>query len=555
MSKKLTSIVFALVMVLSVMTVGITIGHAQDMGGDLSDTIHWELDGNGVLTISGSGDIPYMMTSDGHPWNMFSVNKIVIGEGITRIGAGCFSIYNQSLDEFGLTYSDLYNGVTISSLSLPSSLVEIDESAFRGCSFVCDVVFPSAVRFIGRSAFVCDRYYFERYRTPYSSQNSLLLNEGLLTIEEDAFRGCGFSYIYLPSSLSSIGDGVFRGCRYANVYCAENDYNKNYLLNEGYVLSDNNSYSPEWCIYFVAEDDEGSPISYQAFNSNFVNIGTGYQEGYYISSYAGYGNTNMVFSAISDDCLQIKCNIYDQDMFFANGAGFGINNSNSRDVVSNILSESGEHSFKIANAESWEAGNTSEYIHNLELFYASYKGFANSALLNKNWTKSNRENANCIVAVGVFPGFEKLVNDILVSGNRARTKVVLTTDTANLKVTVPTVLPVNVDSNNNVTVADNAQISNLSNGSVDVTNAEIQTDEWSVVGFNTDFTKVPVDTKQYGFKLNGDDVSDGVNTSVFNTINGNDHIGLSYDANVAIQSQSITNEDIGRIVFTVAWHK
>lgn len=146
-------------------------------------------------------------------------------------------------------------------------------------------------------------------------------------------------------------------------------------------------------------------------------------------------------------------------------------------------------------------------------------------------------------------------SEITKSGNDGTSIVTLDYSTANLKVTVPTVLPVNVDSNNSVTVADNAQISNLSNGSVDVTNAEIQTDEWSVVGFDTDFTKVPVDTKQYGFKLNGDDVSDGVNTSVFNTINGNNHIGLSYDANVAIQSQPITNEDIGRIVFTVAWHK
>ena len=141
------------------------------------------------------------------------------------------------------------------------------------------------------------------------------------------------------------------------------------------------------------------------------------------------------------------------------------------------------------------------------------------------------------------------------SGDSRTSKILLTMETSNLRVTVPTVLPVSVDSDNNVTVADNAQISNLSNGQVDVTNAEIQTDEWSVVGFNTDFTKVPVNTKQYGFKLNGDDVSDGINASVFNTINGDDSIDLSYDANVAIQSQPITNEDIGRIVFTVAWHK
>ena len=180
--------------------------------------------------------------------------------------------------------------------------------------------------------------------------------------------------------------------------------------------------------------------------------------------------------------------------------------------------------------------------------YFLYMENGTSSVRNTSLFYENTDNAH-MVEILYAP------NDIKVSANNGRSKVALTTDTANLRVTVPTVLPVNVDSNNNVTVADNAQISNLSNGSVDVTNAEIQTDEWSVVGFNTDFTKVPVDTKQYGFKLNGDDVSDGVNTSVFNTINGNNHIGLLYDANVAVQSQPITNEDIGRIVFTVAWHK
>ena len=182
-----------------------------------------------------------------------------------------------------------------------------------------------------------------------------------------------------------------------------------------------------------------------------------------------------------------------------------------------------------------------------------YEAYVNAPAEYKRGTINERERSAFMLNT---PESETSgVNYITQSGSSEQSIVTLDYNTANLKVTVPTVLPVNVDSNNNVTVADNAQISNLSNGSVDVTNAEIQTDEWSVVGFDTDFTKVPVDTKQYGFKLNGDDVSDGVNTSVFNTINGNNHIGLSYDANVAIQSQPITNEDIGRIVFTVAWHK
>lgn len=66
---------------------------------------------------------------------------------------------------------------------------------------------------------------------------------------------------------------------------------------------------------------------------------------------------------------------------------------------------------------------------------------------------------------------------------------------------------------------------------------------------------MPVDTKQYGFKLYNDDASDGIDDNIFSTINGGESLLLSYDGNVAIQSEAKTAEEIGNIVFTVAWHK
>ena len=155
-----------------------------------------------------------------------------------------------------------------------------------------------------------------------------------------------------------------------------------------------------------------------------------------------------------------------------------------------------------------------------------------------------------------FADVPLIVTDgIIESGGSKDAIVTLTTDTANLKVTVPTVLPVTVDSDNNVTVADNAQIVNLSRGQVDVTAAEMQTDVWSIVDFNTDFKQVPVDTKQYGFKVRNDDVYDGISTTSFETMDGGSAQDLPYDANVAIQSNATSDEEIGRIIFTVAWHK
>ena len=144
--------------------------------------------------------------------------------------------------------------------------------------------------------------------------------------------------------------------------------------------------------------------------------------------------------------------------------------------------------------------------------------------------------------------------DVNQSGGSGDSKVTLDINSRNLKVTVPSVLPIWVDSDNNVTVATNAKIQNRSDGPVDVTDVSVEADNnWSLVDFNTDFTKVPVDTKQYGMTMYNDDVIDGVNLSLFDRINGSDEIAVQYNGNVAIQSSNINKLDIGHVVFTVAW--
>ena len=144
--------------------------------------------------------------------------------------------------------------------------------------------------------------------------------------------------------------------------------------------------------------------------------------------------------------------------------------------------------------------------------------------------------------------------DINQSGGSGDSKVTLDIGSRSLKVTVPSVLPIWVDSDNNVTVATNAKIQNRSEGPVDVTDVSVEADNnWSLVNFNTDFSKVPVDTKQYGMTMYNDDVIDGVDLSLFDRINGSDEIAVVYDGNVAIQSSDINKLDIGHVVFTVAW--
>ncbi|WP_298527822.1 leucine-rich repeat protein [uncultured Ruminococcus sp.] len=88
----------------------------------------WELDENGVLTISGTG------TMTDNSWietlgssNIALIKKVVIAEGITGIGESYFH---------GVHFSDL------SSLDLPKSLNVIEKDAFNNCFGLTELVIP-----------------------------------------------------------------------------------------------------------------------------------------------------------------------------------------------------------------------------------------------------------------------------------------------------------------------------------------------------------------------------------------------------------------------------
>lgn len=161
--------------------------------------------------------------------------------------------------------------------------------------------------------------------------------------------------------------------------------------------------------------------------------------------------------------------------------------------------------------------------------------------------------------------------EITTPGGSDTTRVELTygTDTdndgvvdqgANFRVTVPTVIPYAVDSDGNVTVADNLEIQNLSNGQVDVTAVHANTvNGWEIVANGTDFTKVPVDSKQFTMTLNGDNFGAGTSVdltlgSAWTTIDGNDSLPLPYAGDFAVQSEAIDAGQIANVIFTCAWH-
>ena len=131
----------------------------ESAGGQLTDDITWSLDMSGTLTLTGEGDTGDPVYVSDIPWAKYGeeIKKVVIGEGITRVGYAWFA----------------YTGTT--QLELPEGLRHIGSCAFMGCDGITSVTLP----------------------------------ESLETIGDGAFMGTGIASVDIPAAVESIGQGAF----------------------------------------------------------------------------------------------------------------------------------------------------------------------------------------------------------------------------------------------------------------------------------------------------------------------------------------------------------
>ena len=109
MRKRLLSFVLAVLMITSLLPATALAANIVD-SGTCGAEVTWTLDSDGVLTISGSGDM-HDYGSSGAPWHG-RVKSAVIAEGVTSIGEKAF-LYCTSL----------------TSVTIPDSVTSIGDSA------------------------------------------------------------------------------------------------------------------------------------------------------------------------------------------------------------------------------------------------------------------------------------------------------------------------------------------------------------------------------------------------------------------------------------------
>ena len=190
MKKRLLSFVLAVLMIASLLPATALAAGIVDSGicgaeGDGSN-LTWTLDSDGVLTISGSGDMHgYDYGSSGAPWDDSRVKSAVIAEGVTSIGSYAFD-----------------DCKSLTSVTIPDSVTSIDQYAFYKCEFLTSVTIPGSVTSIGVGAFAYCK-----------SLTSVTIPNSVTSINYEAFRSCeSLTSVTIPDSVTSIDMSAFYGC-------------------------------------------------------------------------------------------------------------------------------------------------------------------------------------------------------------------------------------------------------------------------------------------------------------------------------------------------------
>ena len=207
--------------------------HCSTASGTCGYNLTWDLSCEGVLTISGTGEMenydnPYnnfdYTVYSIAPWREYNnlITSVIIKDGVTSIGSYAFESCQN------VTYVEIPEGVD-----------NIGQFAFNLCTSLTNIVLPNSLRYIDDQAF------------SYGGLTTLWIPDGVYIIGHRAFAACYLSDVYIGNSVYEIGSEAFAEC--PNIYIS--------------IGSENTTYdNREWCNAII---ETATNTLIQGFNNTF----------------------------------------------------------------------------------------------------------------------------------------------------------------------------------------------------------------------------------------------------------------------------------------------
>ena len=131
----------------------------------------------------------------------------------------------------------------------------------------------------------------------------------------------------------------------------------------------------------------------------------------------------------------------------------------------------------------------------------------------------------------------------------------LTAEPAVFSVTVPTTLPVAIDSNGVVTCADNAKVINNSKAPIRIARCTVTpASSWTLSAWDTNFNAVQAGRKEMAMQLFGQGVpTAGTLTLTNEVISGGGEAPLNYDVKLPMQLAAASSLKIADVTFVISW--
>ena len=204
-TRKIISLLLSLLMIItSVPLMAVNSFAADVVNSGTTGDCTWTLDSDGVLTISGNGNMEDYDLSNPAPWGT-SITKVIIENGVTSIG-----------------WSAFYRCTSLKSTTIGNSVTSIESFAFYGCTSLASIVIPDSVTSIGavifegcnsiKTATINSTAAVSAFSGNTSIEN-IIIGDSVTEIGNYAFENCAsLTSVTIGNSVTSIGDRTFESC-------------------------------------------------------------------------------------------------------------------------------------------------------------------------------------------------------------------------------------------------------------------------------------------------------------------------------------------------------